>query len=139
MSLSKDINNPRWKTEVEHPTSPQQEQKASKFSIHQEDLSIHQEDQSSQQEDQSILQEAQENMEDVGLVETTMEAREQEEHVHMQGEHVGEDGRHQEDGKGNPNKKRGAGRKTITLGGLQRVQKSKIRKERQKVIPGHEG
>ena len=78
----KDLNNPRWKplhlsagcnsknrrvaklrtknnwyrgrTEVEHPTAPQQEQKATKFSINQEDLSIHQEDHSSQQEDQSI-------------------------------------------------------------------------------------
>ena len=62
LSLSKDLNNPRWKplhlsagwnsknrrvaklrtknnwyrgrTEVEHPTDPKQEQKASKFSIH---------------------------------------------------------------------------------------------------------
>ena len=47
----------------------------------------------------------------------------------------------------NPNKKRGAGRQTITLGGLHRVQKSKIRKAKQNLrrklggmeIPGHEG
>ena len=40
------------------------------------------------------------------------------------------------DGKGdecNPNKKKGAGRQTITLGGLHRVRKGKIRKEKQKL------
>ena len=45
------------------------------------------------------------------------------------------------------NKKRGSGRQTITLGGLQKVQKAKIRKGKQNLrrklggmeIPGHEG
>ena len=80
LSLSKDMTNPRWKplhlsagwnpknrrvaklraknnwyrgkTEVEHPSSPQQEQKSSKFSIHKGDLSNYQEEHSIQQEEQ---------------------------------------------------------------------------------------
>ena len=41
----------------------------------------------------------------------------------------GPDGQNDGKGKGcNPNKKRGAGRQTITLGGLHRVQKANIRK-----------
>ena len=93
LSLSKDLNNPRWKplhlsagwnfknrrvaklrtknnwyrgrTEVEHPTDPKQEQKASKFSIHQENMTISQEDHSSHQEDQPIHHGTPEGLEDL--------------------------------------------------------------------------
>ena len=63
---------------------------------------------------------------------TAIEDRETGDHVQVKGSHGGEDGRRQKDGKGKKrsnSKKRGAGRQTITFGGLHRVQKSKIRKE----------
>ena len=81
---------------------------------------------------------------------TAIEDRETGDHVQVKGSHGGEDGRRQKDGKGKKrsnSKKRGAGRQTITFGGLHRVQKSKIRKEKQILrrklgemeIPSHEG
>ena len=102
LSLSLDVNNPRWKplhiaagwnsrnrrvakqrtknnrykgkTEVEPPTSPKQEIEATRFSIHQEDPSGHQEDPSIQQEDQSIHQEDQDQPEGgVSVMEVTEE------------------------------------------------------------------